>query len=304
MNTRNEGRADRDNDLEVVGVQGTAKAEPAESPDTRVCSSQSGAARANGQAPRRLPVPNWRPIALDVVDIAAAAGSLQGAMAETMTLLQDRLGFDTGSLVSRSSNWMVSWNKPESCERLWNQRGPMYLQELSGFVHAALGPTGVVQDTEVLPPGVRERAAFYDEYMRPIGGGCLLTVGLITPSGEYGLTVNRHGRGRFHDAERDLLRHLRAVLTLAVRGLVAPAPQLLVPTHPVAGKLTAREQEFSGYVARGLTNREIADLCGCSQHTVRNRLAVVFRKLEVTTRAELAALIAAEQSLSLAGATG
>jgi DNA-binding CsgD family transcriptional regulator len=42
-------------------------------------------------------------------------------------------------------------------------------------------------------------------------------------------------------------------------------------------------------VALGFTNREIALACGTSPHTVRNQLAAIFRKAEVTTRAELTA---------------
>ncbi|MEZ4327423.1 MAG: helix-turn-helix transcriptional regulator [Polyangiales bacterium] len=54
--------------------------------------------------------------------------------------------------------------------------------------------------------------------------------------------------------------------------------------------LTARQREVARLVARGLTNREIAGLVGSSENTVRNHLVAVYRKLDVSTRAELAGL--------------
>ena len=50
------------------------------------------------------------------------------------------------------------------------------------------------------------------------------------------------------------------------------------------------QREVARLVARGLTNREIAGLVGSSENTVRNHLVAVYRKLDVSTRAELAGL--------------
>jgi DNA-binding CsgD family transcriptional regulator len=46
-----------------------------------------------------------------------------------------------------------------------------------------------------------------------------------------------------------------------------------------------------GYLQLGLTNREIALACGTSPNTVRNQLAALFRKAEVSTRTELVAWV-------------
>lgn len=51
--------------------------------------------------------------------------------------------------------------------------------------------------------------------------------------------------------------------------------------------VTAKEERVVRLLERGLTNPEIANLLGVSMHTVRNQLASVFRKLEVSRRAEL-----------------
>ncbi len=51
--------------------------------------------------------------------------------------------------------------------------------------------------------------------------------------------------------------------------------------------VTRQEQRVVHLVERGLTNAEIAHVLGVSRHTVRNQLASVFTKLEVSRRAEL-----------------
>ncbi len=54
--------------------------------------------------------------------------------------------------------------------------------------------------------------------------------------------------------------------------------------------LTRRERQVGKLVARGLTNRDIAEELGLSEHTVKNYLLVMFEKLNVSTRVELALL--------------
>ncbi|HEY3497988.1 MAG TPA: helix-turn-helix transcriptional regulator [Polyangiaceae bacterium] len=52
--------------------------------------------------------------------------------------------------------------------------------------------------------------------------------------------------------------------------------------------LSPREVEVARLAARGFSNPDVAELLRVSPHTVRNQLASVFRKADVTTRAELA----------------
>lgn len=67
---------------------------------------------------------------------------------------------------------------------------------------------------------------------------------------------------------------------LFVLSLPSPAAQL--PTV-----LTAAERHVAGLVLDGLSNRTIAQVRGTSVRTVANQIASVFRKLNVTGRAEL-----------------
>lgn len=67
------------------------------------------------------------------------------------------------------------------------------------------------------------------------------------------------------------------------------------PTDVVAdplGGLTKAERRVAELVARGLTNREIAELLFLSSRTVEAHLSHVFRKLDVGSRAKLTALMA------------
>ena len=51
--------------------------------------------------------------------------------------------------------------------------------------------------------------------------------------------------------------------------------------------LTPRERQITLFVARGMTNREIAAQFSISENTLRNQLHNIFRKVEVHNRLEL-----------------
>jgi DNA-binding NarL/FixJ family response regulator len=67
--------------------------------------------------------------------------------------------------------------------------------------------------------------------------------------------------------------------------LVEAIPPKLTPLG--ASLLSKREKEVVGYVAEGLSNREIAGRLKLSEHTVKNYLFSIFDKLGVSNRAEL-----------------
>lgn len=53
-------------------------------------------------------------------------------------------------------------------------------------------------------------------------------------------------------------------------------------------KLSLRQQRVTELVAQGLKNREIARVMGIDPHVVRNYLSVVYDKVGVSNRVELA----------------
>jgi transcriptional regulator EpsA len=66
----------------------------------------------------------------------------------------------------------------------------------------------------------------------------------------------------------------------------------LLTVEPFAGAtadtvhLTERERVILYWVREGKTNWEIAQICNRSQHTIKNQIEALFRKLQVTSRAQ------------------
>jgi DNA-binding NarL/FixJ family response regulator len=73
-------------------------------------------------------------------------------------------------------------------------------------------------------------------------------------------------------------------------------------TRPLPDDLTAREAEVLALIARGLTNRDIADTLYLSAHTVKTHINRIFAKTGAKTRAE-AILYAQNHGLSNMSAT-
>jgi len=61
-----------------------------------------------------------------------------------------------------------------------------------------------------------------------------------------------------------------------------------VPTLLDGRPMSKREEEIARLVAEGLSNRQISQRLGLSEHTIKNYLFRVFEKVGVTTRVELA----------------
>ncbi|WP_433213321.1 helix-turn-helix domain-containing protein [Dactylosporangium sp. CS-047395] len=92
-----------------------------------------------------------------------------------------------------------------------------------------------------------------------------------------------------------------AAIEVALRGLLADVPGdreiLVVAVMPASAKetkagwstLSDRQREVARLVRRGLINRHIATRLGISTHTVNYHLRKIFNKLDLGSRAELAA---------------
>lgn len=71
------------------------------------------------------------------------------------------------------------------------------------------------------------------------------------------------------------------IARLVVKGLqkADPALKAIAPLSP-------REKEICEQLARGLTNKEIADVCGISVETIRTHIHNIYKKLHVRSRTE------------------
>jgi DNA-binding NarL/FixJ family response regulator len=81
-----------------------------------------------------------------------------------------------------------------------------------------------------------------------------------------------------------IARRILAHVALAAGGHNAPtaAPVEAVPRHDTA--LSERESEILQFVARGYSNREIAELTGLSRFTIEGYTKSIYRKLAVSSR--------------------
>jgi len=77
-------------------------------------------------------------------------------------------------------------------------------------------------------------------------------------------------------------QQLHLILEALVNGSPARAK-----SHPKTALLAKREDEVAGLVTEGLSNRDIAEKLGLSEHTVSNYLFRIYEKLGISGRVEL-----------------
>jgi DNA-binding NarL/FixJ family response regulator len=103
---------------------------------------------------------------------------------------------------------------------------------------------------------------------------------------------------------RRLLRHFRGADAAApLASAFAPGSSLALTSRPVPlepvpdhDRLTPRETEVLTYLSKGFTIKEIAGLMGIRWFTVNDHIKAIYRKLNVSSRAE-AAVLATKQGL-------
>lgn len=86
---------------------------------------------------------------------------------------------------------------------------------------------------------------------------------------------------------------------VAIDAITAPLAAGLLDaatSHPVWSRLTRSEREIAQHAAAGASNNEIAALLFVSRRTVESHLQRVYRKLDVRSRSQLAALAARGES--------
>jgi DNA-binding NarL/FixJ family response regulator len=92
---------------------------------------------------------------------------------------------------------------------------------------------------------------------------------------------------RVHAGEAILAPSMAVRLLEEFRTLAEQAPQ--EPQRAQVDELSERELDVLRLVAQGLSNKEIADALGLSEHTVKTHLANILDKLHLRSRAHAAA---------------
>jgi DNA-binding CsgD family transcriptional regulator len=130
------------------------------------------------------------------------------------------------------------------------------------------------------------RTPLFNDYYRPIGLSHALALPVRMDGGELvSFVFNRAGHD-FTERELALLDALRRPLARLFHRAVAAerAPIILSEPTLVAQGLTPREAEVLQWVAAGKTDRDTAELLGCSPRTVHKHLQRIYAKLGVETR--------------------
>lgn len=213
-------------------------------------------------------------------DIGFELGSFHGALDGTQFMHAS--GYDIGPALARQHVYMSEL-------------------EVAELVPALQGP---IVDTDVISSKRRDRLSLYREQLRPSGVTVMTTALWVAPGGAGGgFHLARTGRGaRFGSAEMERLTALMPTIRLAAAygaSLFRARRERAGDAFAVWAKrtgLTAAERRVASFVARGLTNREVAKLLDLSTITIRNHLVSVFRKANISTRAELAYVSSTETS--------
>jgi len=165
----------------------------------------------------------------------------------------------------------------------------------------ALGRLDVVTPDAILLDGVMPGLSGFETCQRikahPRGGG--VPVIFMTGLSETADVVAGFDAGGVDYVVKPIrIEEVLARLNTHVRNARAarqPAQAAAHPTPPEADRLshaalTPRETEVLAWLARGKTNRDIAEILGMSHRTVNKHLEHIFEKLGVETRAAAAAL--------------
>jgi DNA-binding CsgD family transcriptional regulator len=161
--------------------------------------------------------------------------------------------------------------------------------------------------SDVVSPEQLHATTLYREFYRPLGIEFQMAFTLPHGPGRLlGVALSRR-EFDFEDAERALLDRARPFLiqsyrdAIEVTALRQEVAQLRQTAYPLAAEnpvaiallergLTRREATVLGGIALGRSNRDIATALGLSERTVEKHLERAYRKLEVTTRSQAAAL--------------
>lgn len=231
----------------------------------------------------------------EISELAVTADDRASFRAALFDVLDRLIGFDVGSIHAGADphqhELYVRGYEPRIVEA--NLHGAV-LELEPHEIEPSERPRPMV-DLDVIPLRRRERLAMYRELLRPHGATVFTTSMWRNRHGGFGFHLARSGPGRtFQRREIDALEAVLPAIKLAEAYWAAQtasagsADEVSFESWADDIGLTTAERRVAELVSRGLQNREIAALVGVSPLTVRNQLGAVFRKAEVSTRAELA----------------
>jgi DNA-binding CsgD family transcriptional regulator len=180
--------------------------------------------------------------------------------------------------------------------QLYVDEAPRYQRSLIKCARV-IRKDGIYVDNDVYSSSERRELPFYADIIRPQGITSQLIIGIYFHGVYRGaFYLSRHGPvTRFRSTMVERIRPIIPSLALVEAAASTPTP----PKPPAAlpePKLGERERAVAGLAVRGLETKEIAAILGISPATVRNQLHMIYRKLDVSNRTELAFVLAGDQT--------
>jgi DNA-binding CsgD family transcriptional regulator/tetratricopeptide (TPR) repeat protein len=221
---------------------------------------------------------------------------------EVLELGDDALALDNGWLFGMTTLAEVAHQVQDAdlAERLYSRLAPFHHlvaaaagEVIGGSVSRSLGQLAATQGRY----GDAERH-FTDALSvhRAMGANVWTAHTLY----DYAVTLSRRGRTADLDRASRLLANavqlceengmVRLAAKIAALGVAPARPR---PAPPRREGLTTRETEVAELVARGLSNREIADKLFVSERTVETHVQNILRKLDCRSRTQVAAWLIA-----------
>lgn len=147
-----------------------------------------------------------------------------------------------------------------------------------------------VREQAILPPGAWQRICPRADHGHVLAGPIVSQGQLVG-----GIALTRHRNNPAFDA--DCAADLSAICLHFSTKLAA------LRSKPIAlalncDRLTPREAEIAELVARGLTNRKIGTVLWITENSVKQALKRMFRKLDVSSRAEMVAKLSVNSEIA------
>jgi DNA-binding CsgD family transcriptional regulator len=230
-----------------------------------------------------------------IAELVFACDDRRGFWEQLLDRLDHTIGFDKASMHGMcpgviNDSLARGYDVPARFDEL-----PRFMAELEPHELADASRGRPIVDVDALSSRRREQLSLYRCLLRPERITVFTTTMWRVGAAVAGLNLARTGRGaRFLARE---LRFVEALLpTIRLADAYAKALQPPRGGDPFeawadhAG-LSVKQRAVAALVVRGLRNPEIAAVLAISPHTVRNQLAAVFRKADVSTRAELVYIV-------------
>jgi DNA-binding CsgD family transcriptional regulator len=228
-----------------------------------------------------------------VSEMALGAASLADFEQACFAYMKPLIGFDTACSVWSSHDGAVRHvSAIEYSDAQLLLDFPRFMGELSPGELLGFAAERPALDVNIVTPQRRARLAVYRELLDPLGVSLFVTNVWQSRFGVFGFHFARTGPLRpFCTDELGRMNQIIPSLKLGQALLASDAREIRALSAAdrwiFDWRLSAREREIAALVARGFRNAEVAALLRISANTVRNHLAAIFRKAEVSTRAEL-----------------